>query len=29
MEHALPKEYADKVHLKTDLGVGVNWFEAH
>ena len=29
MENALPPKYAEKVHLKTDVGVGKNWFEAH
>jgi len=29
MESALPPKYAEKVHLKTDVGVGKNWFEAH
>jgi len=29
MESALPPEFAKKIHLKTDVGVGKNWFEAH
>ncbi|MDD3606623.1 MAG: DNA polymerase, partial [Candidatus Cloacimonas acidaminovorans] len=29
MESALPPKYAEIVHLKTDVGVGKNWFKAH
>ncbi len=29
MEQALPPKYAEKIHLKTDVGIGKNWFEAH
>ncbi|MEN6445254.1 MAG: DNA polymerase I [Candidatus Cloacimonas sp.] len=29
MEQALPAKYAEKVHLKTDVGIGKNWFETH
>jgi DNA polymerase-1 len=29
MESALPLEYRKFVELKTDIGVGKNWFEAH
>ena len=29
MEQALPAKYAEKVQLKTDVGIGKNWFETH
>ncbi len=29
MENALPEEWREIVQLKTDVGVGRNWFEAH
>ena len=29
MEQALPVEFANIIHLKVDVGVGKNWFEAH
>ncbi|MCB5229475.1 MAG: DNA polymerase I [Candidatus Cloacimonetes bacterium] len=29
MESALPREHASLIHLRTDIGVGKNWFEAH
>lgn len=29
MENALPEQYRTIVELKTDIGVGENWFEAH
>jgi len=29
MENALPAAVRDKIHLKTDIGYGSNWFEAH
>jgi len=29
MENALPEQWRSVVELKTDLGVGGNWFEAH
>ena len=29
MENALPEDSRRFVHLKTDIGTGANWFEAH
>ena len=29
MESALPSQYQEIIRLKTDIGVGKNWFEAH
>ena len=29
MEDALPAQYREVIQLKTDIGIGKNWFEAH
>ena len=29
MENALPAQYREVIQLKTDIGIGKNWFEAH